>query len=499
MKKTIFTLLVTFTFFSLFAQVDRERVLVEIGTGGWCTYCPGAAMGADDLHENGDPVAIIEYHNGDPYATNESNARNSYYNISGYPTAWFDGSYNSVVGGSHTQSMYGSYLPIVNARIQIPTSFVLEISGSNSGDEYSINVNVQKVGDYTGSNLKVRFAVTESNIQYNWQGQTELNFVCRDMVPDQNGTLVDFSDTDEVDVPLTFTFNNSWDIEECELIAFIQDDNSKEVLHSTNLMLTDLGGGSPDFSAGFFADITDFCEAPAVAHFHSACVGNPTSWNWTFEGGIPATSTNKNPSVTYPNEGSYDVQLIVSDGTHTDELIVTKYINVSGLPDVSWTSVPDLCNEDWDPYLLTEGQPEGGVYSGDHIIDNMYFDAEGLEPNDYLVTYTFENEYGCSNSADYMVSVVNCVGVDENKTVGLELYPNPTNGILNLNISADQFNNASLSIIDAVGKEIYHQDGLNIDGSYSTSVDLSEQPQGIYFVILKSDNQRASKKIFLNK
>jgi hypothetical protein len=91
-------------------QVPRNMVVVEIGTGTWCQYCPGAAMGADDLSANGDPVAIIENHNGDPFANTYSNTRNSYYSISGYPTAMFDG-LNAVPGGSNTQTMYPYYLP----------------------------------------------------------------------------------------------------------------------------------------------------------------------------------------------------------------------------------------------------------------------------------------------------------------------------------------------------------------------------------------------------
>lgn len=94
-------------------QVPREMVVLEIGTGTWCTYCPGAAMGADDLVENGHHVAVVENHNGDSYANAYSNARNSFYAITGYPTAIFDGVLK-VSGGSHSQSMYSTYLPKYN-------------------------------------------------------------------------------------------------------------------------------------------------------------------------------------------------------------------------------------------------------------------------------------------------------------------------------------------------------------------------------------------------
>lgn len=101
---------------SIAQQVPRNLVVVEIGTGTWCQYCPGAAMGADDLIANGYDVAIIENHNGDPYANNYSNARNNYYGVPGFPTAYFDG-LNSVVGGSNTESMYPYYFPKVNQRM----------------------------------------------------------------------------------------------------------------------------------------------------------------------------------------------------------------------------------------------------------------------------------------------------------------------------------------------------------------------------------------------
>ncbi|MBN1338774.1 MAG: hypothetical protein JXA03_05585, partial [Bacteroidales bacterium] len=173
-------------------QVPRDKVVVEIATGTWCTYCPGAAMGADDLVANGHQVAIIENHNGDPFANTASNARNAYYAVSGYPTAKFDGILTKV-GGSHTASMYSQYLPLYNQRIAIPSSFTLSINGSNTGLVYNVTVVAEKVAAYTGTNLVLQLALTESEIAYNWQGQTELNFVNRLMAPTHNGTPLNFT------------------------------------------------------------------------------------------------------------------------------------------------------------------------------------------------------------------------------------------------------------------------------------------------------------------
>lgn len=65
-------------------------------------------------------------------------------------------------------------------------------------------------------------------------------------------------------------------------------------------------------------------------HFIDASTGNVTSWNWTFEGGTPASSTEKNPVVTYNKAGSYPVTLTVGDGNTTATATRQAYVNVEG-------------------------------------------------------------------------------------------------------------------------------------------------------------------------
>lgn len=499
MKNLIFTLFAIFLFGSLVAQVDRELVLLEIGTGTWCTYCPGAAMGADDLHENGDPVAISENHNGDPFTTPDSDARNSYYGIGGYPTAYFDGSYNSYVGGSSSQSMYSNYLPIVTARMGIQTSFTVEIGGENtSGDDYEITVRVDKVGEYDNSDLTVRFTLTESHIPYNWLGQSEVNFVNRLMEPDHNGVdieLVDEGDYEEL--TFSFTFDNTWDFDNCELVAFVQDDATKEVLHCNKVMMDELEEAEPTFAAGFYADETDLCEPPGVVHFYSDCIGNPIMWNWSFPGGTPETSLEEDPVVVYFNEGAYDVQLIISNGVEWDTLGLEKYITIHGLPEVSWDDVDEICEQSWEPYELTEGNPEGGVYIGEYITEGMYFHPSEAGVGMHDITYEYTDPYGCVSSELYTVEVVNCVGIGENEAVGLELFPNPSSGIINVTLTADKFEHADIQVMDALGKIVYTLEGINVQGTNTVQIDLSDEPQGLYFVSVNGEGQRITKKIFV--
>ncbi|NPD91050.1 PKD domain-containing protein [Xylanibacter muris] len=56
--------------------------------------------------------------------------------------------------------------------------------------------------------------------------------------------------------------------------------------------------------------------------------GNVSSWNWEFEGGYPATSSERNPSVKYDRPGVYSVKLTVGDGKSTSVAVREGYVTV---------------------------------------------------------------------------------------------------------------------------------------------------------------------------
>jgi len=329
MKKLYFSILLCVISLGLMSQpVARQKVIVEIGTGTWCTYCPGAAMGADDLVSNGCQVGIIEYHNGDAFTNDASNYRNdSYYSVSGFPTAHFDGVLD-YVGGDHNNSMYPYYLPLYNQRIAIASDFTIEMYGEHTGSDYTIQLVITKVNGTWGS-LTAQLALTESEIVYAWQGQDHLNFVERLMSPDYMGTTVDFTNTDVVTLDLQFTIDASWEADNCELVAFLQNDDTKECLQGNMVSIPNLQ--PMQATAGFECDDNTPCITTSV-EFEDQSMGEVISWNWTFEGGNPATSTAQNPVVAYNSLGQYDVQLIVYDGEVYDTLLNPEYILVIAPP-----------------------------------------------------------------------------------------------------------------------------------------------------------------------
>jgi hypothetical protein len=219
---------------------SRTLVVCEDFTGTWCAYCPGAAMGLDELIENSWPVAVISYHISDPYETIEGGIRDDYYFVTGYPTVYFDG-IGSFIGGSSTQSMYTEYLPLVQARISVNADASVTIQGLNVVDStLTGSVVLESASAITNPNLMLKVVVTESHIPESWQNQEEINFTERAMFGGAAGTAVDLSDRTET-IPITMTLSSLWSRPNTELVAFLQDTLTKEILNGNKASLDHVG------------------------------------------------------------------------------------------------------------------------------------------------------------------------------------------------------------------------------------------------------------------
>jgi len=104
-----------------------------------------------------------------------------------------------------------------------------------------------------------------------------------------------------------------------------------------NLMveyLTFFGIDIPALAANFAGYPTSINVGENV-NFYNFSTGGVTSWQWSFPGGTPETSTDPDPIVFYNEAGTYDVTLIVDDGVTTNTMTKTDYITVDNITGVS--------------------------------------------------------------------------------------------------------------------------------------------------------------------
>lgn len=96
-----------------------------------------------------------------------------------------------------------------------------------------------------------------------------------------------------------------------------------------------------------------------------------------------------------------------------------------------------------------------------------------------------------------------------NKTAGVKefininqilIFPNPTSGVSNLKIR--EFENLkmnSIGIYNVYGKKIYSAADFQINSSSNLQINLSEVPNGVYFLHIISEEGRAVKKVIVSR
>ena len=369
------------------------------------------------------------------------------------------------------------------------------------------------------------------------------------------------------------------------------------VISSTNL--TAVGAGITPYlcKADFTTDRTTICVGDAIS-FEDDSYNAATGWNWSFNGGQPATSTAQNVIVTYNQPGLYSVSLTATDGATNDSEVKTNYIRV--LPTSStipywegfeaYSSLNNLVN--WE-VLNQENNNAFTIenttgYSGSQCaklvnfgqapsnVDELISSPMDLSviPQTGAVTLSFRYSYRKKTSADYeylkvfitgdcgdtwvqrktlggnqlstltatsswkptsqadwvTVHVTNVtsnyfsqnfkfkfrfegeggnnfylddinlyagsssneivLGINEfNESINdLSLYPNPTDGELNVSFSASKNNDMQFQVLDITGKIIQNNVVNAVQGSNLVLLDTQIFAAGSYFLKIMSDD-----------
>lgn len=206
-----------------------------------------------------------------------------------------------------------------------------------------INVHVVIIRDSsdvtTFSDTKLQVAITEKTVERTCltcctNGETEYYSICRKMLPNGEGT--DFEapapgDSLEFDfqyIP-TQEFLDQVNMDSLRVVAFIQNDNSKEVYQST---MTDIIN-SNNVDAAFDA-VENIGVYPFTVQFNDYSTATDsttiTSWAWDFNNDGNIDSNDPNPTWTYNNAQTYTVSLTVSDGIHQHTRTLSNYITIIG-------------------------------------------------------------------------------------------------------------------------------------------------------------------------
>ncbi|HKR04215.1 MAG TPA: PKD domain-containing protein [Bacteroidia bacterium] len=179
----------------------------------------------------------------------------------------------------------------------------------------------------------------------------------------------------------------------------------------------------PKPDAAFASTITSVCKNATVT-FTDQSDNDPASWQWSFPGGTPSTSTLQNPVIQYLTVGTYSVTLIASNATGTDTIVKTNYISVNALPSANISAGGPLNFCMGGSVLLSVNTGAGLTYQWKKGANNI----SGATSSTYTATSTgnykvvVTNQSGCSRTSA-VLSVTGPPSIAITITGSLDLCP----------------------------------------------------------------------------
>jgi PKD repeat protein len=123
--------------------------------------------------------------------------------------------------------------------------------------------------------------------------------------------------------------------------------------------------------------------------------------------------------------------------------------------------------------------------------------ATYLQNGQRFVTLTVTN--GCG-SADTVFAVnIGGIGIEEEELASsLNVFPNPTQDIVNIVIDNNETKSYSFELIDALGQVISTEEVKDARGRTEVKFDLSNRAQGIYLLRVRTGNAAITRRITRN-
>lgn len=191
-------------------------------------------------------------------------------------------------------------------------------------------------------------------------------------------------------------------------------------------------------------------------------------------------------SHTYSADGTYIDTISSANGCDS---VVTTTISVTTLNNAvsvsGNTGVSLEASASWQWIGCIDNQPVNGA-------------------NAQTFTPTVDGDYKVAVSKNGCADTSNCVnlvksGIDNIAWANaLAIYPNPSNGVVNIAISNINAQELFITITDVQGRVIYQSNEKITSSSFNTSVNLSDASKGVYLVKLNTGVDAVVRQLILN-
>nr|WP_321453683.1 choice-of-anchor J domain-containing protein [uncultured Carboxylicivirga sp.] len=297
---------------------DRKTVLFESVINTEMANSAGIEIGLQDLVSAGYDVSNINYAVYDDFENDFSSARvNDYYEESSLSVR-ADGGNRQLGGG--TGSLFANYENAYLARIDEKSIFDLDINITRvDADKCEATINVSELFKLYESGYVLQLALVENNIEFAWdEDHTHINSLLREMYPNALGTALDLTEGSQT-ITIDFDVDSEINTDNFEVIAFVQQDATHEVMQAVKTTIPEVGAHQLTFEVKD-GDNNAIENADIVIDgktLHTNTSGSTSIWlvdgtyNYTvsLEGYVAASS-----SVTIAGDNTTEIVTLVSTG-----------------------------------------------------------------------------------------------------------------------------------------------------------------------------------------
>lgn len=218
------------------------------------------------------------------------------------------------------------------------------------------------------------------------------------------------------------------------------------------------------------------CGASLDGELTVSVSGATSPYNIIWNG--PGGSTFSGASINQLDDGEYNGQI-----TDANNCLYPLSYQLNAVNDFEF--------EVTENYILCDD----AQLSIDLTTQYSYFWFDGSNGNSYLIDgndwnvgqnnilVTVSNDQGCNDVVPISFIVDDCTGVLEQNNNELKVYPNPSNGLINIHWTGESV--ASIQVIDALGKVIYQVSNM----MSANFIMLENLASGLYVVKVSSDDQ----------
>lgn len=235
--------------------------------------------------------------------------------------------------------------------------------------------------------------------------------------------------------------------------------------------------------AAFTLNNSSICEGETITY--TATTVGADSYNWTFTGGSPSSSTDSVVTVTYNTPGVYATLLSVVQGVNSANSNGVVTVNALPSPVISLAGSTLSTTISYTTYQwLLNGSPIGGATSATYT-----FATNGA----YSVEVTDGN--GCSSTS----SAFNTnVGIENFTVENLNVYPNPAEGFTTVSFDATSGGTLQINVVDIHGRVVRNINNLEYNsGNNIYSIDVQGLSAGMYLLNVQTGNTYNTQRLII--